>query len=1117
MTYGITSGYSEVVKVITMGGYDESKIVDTQVNCPHQRSGLVQLVALYPNLPLNSGSDILINGNLSVLLRQTDLPHTGYLNRITVAPFSKLVFNDESINLHVREIYVSPNAELWIGSETCRLSSHINITFHGTKSDSSTVDQVTGITSKGLIVDGQVDIHGKQYHPTWTRLSVIGTVGSSWITLQDRVNWEVGQQILLTTTVFFDCTEVWESKCDYEHQNEIRRIIGFDMNIATSTYRIQLDSPLNYDHYAGNEYQGEVALLTRRIVLQGTKSNDEFGGHTKIKGLTSQGRFSGVQADFMGQKNILGRYPFHFHRLEESIGSNNSYFQDCSVTNSFFRCYTIHGTNNTKSLRNVAYNITGMCFYLEDGVEENNDFYFNLAAHISPINDAADGGWGQGGARFTASSDLLIPADTSASGYYISNAMNTFVGNVASGGWSGFAFPNVVEALGDYKGTVENYNYLPMNRPLKRFYGNTAHSSGFYWQAHGSCFYVGAWLGYENNVLTYYSGRHARDTRDGITGESLYILFEDTKAFLCNAGIAHWGNDFRIESAEMHDVELGAFMFGSSGMSNTIINLKSGNSKVIMFPWMSKMGFQFYDTWTRIILDRVTFRNIKSSNSDCAIRYMDHSDHYTPQGINSVGGLKFQNVDSKAIVCIDHCSECPTTQSTMSSRIYTIWDWDGSLSGKGVPTIMGSNIDWWNIDNSCSKNSSTHLWSCPWVFDKWNIGNKNHIVKDTTTGLDMIISNRTVAFLSPYVPGIMDGCDYDKFSTCTDQYASYTVGRMTIWGANQATQSVNLGPWPGVSGMSNIGWYWRVKAPEYGIDGAPSTFSFETYQMAEGSFVIIAIAYPPTTKFTVNIGVSPSWGWGVSFPTVPMASSLQQVLSQDENPTACDSFDNREWWQMCSDTDIGLSWYFDQSYLYLRMVPFWCYNVNQHHNCNPENQLDAYGKKVWNINTGFIVSVNSSCNGCAVNSVYKNVTYYEVADVVPPLPLNDYFQDVGSLPTKVPTTAPSMSAPSYNPSKSPSSAPSSRKTNSPTLKPSTIVPTSKPSGASTTSPSTKPSNTPTPKPTGTPTTRPSTKPSNSPTPKPTATPISKPSAKPSNGPSSKPTAIPKSKPTIKPR
>jgi hypothetical protein len=116
-----------------------------------------------------------------------------------------------------------------------------------------------------------------------------------------------------------------------------------------------------------------------------------------------------------------------------------------------------------------------------------------LAAHIHPIFRPADGGGGQGGETFLATPNLIVPADTSASGFYIPNAMNTFIGNAASGGWSGFAFPNTPFPLGAYKGSLPaNSPYNPQYRPLQRFYANSAHSTGFYWDTgHGTAFYVG--------------------------------------------------------------------------------------------------------------------------------------------------------------------------------------------------------------------------------------------------------------------------------------------------------------------------------------------------------------------------------------------------------------------------------------------------------------------------------------------------------------------------------------------------------------------------------------------------------------------------------------------------
>jgi len=214
----------------------------------------------------------------------------------------------------VREIYVKAGGHLYIGSETCRVNNNVNVTFHGTLLDSNTVDSPTGKTSKGLISEGSVDIHGKEFLPTWTRLSKPAPALSTVVYLQQKANWEVGQQIVIITTVYYDCPDQFKASCEGKsHQNEIRRIVGVTMNDATQSYAIQVDRPLNYSHYAGSEYQGEVALLSRRVILQGSQSMDSFGGHTKVKGLSSQGRFSGVEAINMGQLNILGRYPFHLH------------------------------------------------------------------------------------------------------------------------------------------------------------------------------------------------------------------------------------------------------------------------------------------------------------------------------------------------------------------------------------------------------------------------------------------------------------------------------------------------------------------------------------------------------------------------------------------------------------------------------------------------------------------------------------------------------------------------------------------------------------------------------------------------------------------------------------
>jgi len=92
----------------------------------------------------------------------------------------------------------------------------------------------------------------------------------------------------------------------------------------------------------------------------------------------------------------------------------------------------VHGTNSTLISTNVAFDITGHCYYLEDGVEEHNRFEYNLAAFVHVIGRPAEGP-GQGGEYFYETDELRNPADAAAAGFYITNAMNSFVGNTASG------------------------------------------------------------------------------------------------------------------------------------------------------------------------------------------------------------------------------------------------------------------------------------------------------------------------------------------------------------------------------------------------------------------------------------------------------------------------------------------------------------------------------------------------------------------------------------------------------------------------------------------------------------------------------------------------------------
>ena len=84
----------------------------------------------------------------------------------------------------------------------------------------------------------------------------------------------------------------------------------------------------------------------------------------------------------MGQTNLKGHYPFHLHVVGNH--GNKSYIEDSSIHHSFFKAVVIHGSKGSRASRNVAFDVTGSAFYLQDGVEE---------AGVAEVAKPAADGW----------------------------------------------------------------------------------------------------------------------------------------------------------------------------------------------------------------------------------------------------------------------------------------------------------------------------------------------------------------------------------------------------------------------------------------------------------------------------------------------------------------------------------------------------------------------------------------------------------------------------------------------------------------------------------------------------------------------------------------------------
>ena len=210
-------------------------------------------------------------------------------------------------------------------------------------------------------------------------------------------------------------------------------------------------------------------MLTHNIKIQGpsdSESDNGFGAHMMIKE-NAKAYISHIELFRVGQKSIMGRYPFHWHLLAD--GGNGQYIEHSSVHKSFNRAITIHGTHQTLVDDNVCYSHIGHGIFLEDGSEENNTIRGNFVLHtMRPVQ----------GEELTPSDNQFakIQNQTPAS-FWITNPKNIFSDNVAAGTegtgfW--FAFPQSPMGLSANDSRFDNIE--PYKNPLLLFKDNTAHS-----------------------------------------------------------------------------------------------------------------------------------------------------------------------------------------------------------------------------------------------------------------------------------------------------------------------------------------------------------------------------------------------------------------------------------------------------------------------------------------------------------------------------------------------------------------------------------------------------------------------------------------------------------------
>ncbi len=298
---------------------------------------------------------------------------------------------------------------------------------------------------------GRMDIHGAPLSRSWVKLGATAAKGAKEITLAEPVTgWKVDDLVILPRT---------EHGYRKEAVTEERRIAALDGT------KLTLDAPLDSVHAGDGEFRGEVANLSRNVIIE-SADPEKARGHTMYH-RNSAGGLSYAEFRHLGKEGVLGRYSIHYHLVGNTM--RGSAVTGVSVWDSGNRWVTVHGTNYLVVRDCVGYKSLGHGYFLEDGTEVFNVFDRNLAVGARPTKRLPK--------------QVLPFDDNNGAGFWWANCLNSFTRNVAAGnGAYGFRFEATQSSalkldlpVQQPDGAIKRVDIRTL--PFVRFDDNEVHSS----------------------------------------------------------------------------------------------------------------------------------------------------------------------------------------------------------------------------------------------------------------------------------------------------------------------------------------------------------------------------------------------------------------------------------------------------------------------------------------------------------------------------------------------------------------------------------------------------------------------------------------------------------------
>lgn len=589
-------------------------------------------------------SSVVVEANQTLVL-DTDTA----VKNITV--LGTLVFADKDLSLTTEYLMVHGPGTLQIGTADKPYTHKATLTLIG----NNPTQDIMGMGSKFIaaMMGGKLEIYG-QPRVSWSKLNATAAQGANRITLLDPVDWQVGESIVVAST-------------DLEPSRAEQRKITA---VSSDKLSVSLDSPLDYAHYGELQTFGgktlderaEVGLLSRNIVIQSSADSTagQFGGHVMVMGsdasqretnaaLSSSAHVRGVEFRRMGQYQILGRYPFHWHRNGQSQGN---FIEGSSFHDNFQRAIVVHSTDNATVKDNVVFASVGHSFMTEDGSETGNLFEHNLG-----INTQAFG------------SEPTNPVqakqnDTQAATFWIKGPNNRFIGNAAAGGeHSAFWFDSVG----------------PVDQSKFEFRDNVAHSYKVGRQVIGTLGAKGAiWVTGTSEPQYSFHGP---------------FVFSNLTVYKSREG--YWANP-ENDPTGSSSVDINNSIFAdnslatsSHGLRDSVIVGKSANPDTDAL--IGKSGVQEYQASSYV--KNVQFFNFAGNTSAFVSRNC-----FRDGGSIVAENIQINNAQLRL---------CPLGNNDMA-----IFDKNGQIAGNGVPSTVVDNTSTSLYDSACALNAASNSRVC---------------------------------------------------------------------------------------------------------------------------------------------------------------------------------------------------------------------------------------------------------------------------------------------------------------------------------------------------------------------------------------------------------------------